>query len=170
MAGWEIMCCGSDHEARLGHTWQGMLVLLSIEAWKQTDARTLGWRVLDDGSIDFVAEAIASPRMSPAAPILDLGACRIGAPQLTASGFLEGRGRVWAEWHEGFDPDREVDIVTEGMVRRVSLRREIREEGSGRVFELVGHEPAVDVASSLEARENPTGGTDVLFELDVAAT
>ena len=163
MSAWEIGCCGDEHEARLGYLWEGMLLVEQIEAWRQSSSRELGWRRVGDGWIDFVARTLDSPRYGPASPVLDLGSCRVGAPRLTASGFIGGRGRVVANWHEGFDPERDSEILVDGYVRRVSLRRRIVERRSERSWRVVGHEAPVDVASSLEAGRKLE--SDVLVEL-----
>ena len=102
---WQMGCCGEDNVAEVGQNWLQTL-LMRVETYVQTEEQNLGWSMLDLGMIRFVARVLNSDEpLRAAQPILDLGVCQVGAGSeaIRAGGTISGTGRVYADWHVGFD-------------------------------------------------------------------
>jgi len=169
IAGWQIGCCGDDHVATVGEPWAEVLLLVP-DTMAELLSGEPGWVAKGAGEIRFIGR-VRSTRI-PGPMVLDLGPCRLGlsGPQgemrrwtQLDERLVEGVGQVHADWHTGFDPRLDADVLVEGIVSGISVAKQVLRRTEDR-FAFVGHTTPEVVE---EMPLSPRMAVDVLLELDV---
>jgi hypothetical protein len=177
MEGWQIGCCGEDHEAVVGQLWACPVILYATEVQPSEEVAPI-WTNLENHQVAARGYVHPSEHASSGGhSLLELGPCLIGLGAVVDGSCVTAEGMIIAEWHGGWqrhelDADP-TEILLEGRVHRLRTFCQIRiPDPADRLIPLpTGRFEVIDVESSSEGGRNlgpPGWAGHVLVDLDVA--